>query len=136
MCPFCDFDDPSAVVYQDDLSFAVVSRDPINPFHTLVIPRKHYERFTDLPDDVAAHLFLVAKRISEAIATLSKADFITHLSDDDLKGSGVNLVAHYKFHIIPRYRDDKVAIDWRREEDVENVRQREYAQKLRANLSL
>ncbi len=26
------------------------------------------------------------------------------------------LVAHYKFHIIPRFKNDKIVIDWARED--------------------
>ncbi|MGV3613803.1 MAG: HIT family protein [Fimbriimonas sp.] len=63
-CPFCNYQDEAAVVYRDDLCFAVISQRPINPFHTLVIPHPHYERFTDLPDEVTTHLFLVARKTS------------------------------------------------------------------------
>ena len=134
-CPFCDFEDRSSMVYEDEFCFALISKQPINPFHTLVIPKMHFERFTDLPDDVASHLFLVAKRVSKIVAHHSEADFITHLSDDDLQESGINLVSHYKFHIIPRFKYDRVVIDWHREEDVGDVRQRYYAEKLRADLA-
>jgi histidine triad (HIT) family protein len=133
-CPFCDLKDRSAVVYQDARCFALMSQRPINPFHTLVIPNGHFERFSELPDDVVSHLFLVARKISQAVALVSKADFITHWSDDDLKGSGINLVSHYKFHIIPRFQNDRVVIEWNREEDVNGVRQREDAQILRTKL--
>jgi len=65
---------------------------------------------------LASHIFLLAKRISAAVRRVCPADAITHISDDDIAGAGHNLVAHYKFHIIPRFRDDKVVIDWAREE--------------------
>lgn len=130
-CPFCRFQDERALIYQDSLSLAVVSREPINPFHVLVFPREHYVLFTELPDSVAGHLFQVAKRLSKVVASLSEADWVTHLSDDDLKGSGVNLVAHYKLHIIPRYRNDAVVMEWNRREDPDHARQYGYAERLR-----
>ena len=116
-CAFCDFKDLGVVVYEDYLSYAVITRRPINPYHTLVIPRDHFVDFTDLPDDLAAHIFLTAKNISEAIRNICNPDAITHLSDDDIHRKGYNLMEHYKFHIIPRFDDDKVRIDWGNPED-------------------
>lgn len=47
---------------------------------------------------------------------MCNADAMTHISDDDINGIGQNLVAHYKFHIIQRFKNDKVDINWNREE--------------------
>jgi diadenosine tetraphosphate (Ap4A) HIT family hydrolase len=55
--------------------------------------------------------------VSIAVRTVARPDAISHLSDDDLTGSGFNLVAHWKMHVIPRYRNDAVVIDWHREPD-------------------
>ena len=93
------------------------SRRPINKYHVLVIPRLHFESFVDLPDATASHLFLMAKRLSVAVRQVCRADAISHLSDDDVTGTGFNIISHYKFHIIPRYKDDRVEINWNREPD-------------------
>ncbi len=34
-CPFCNFEDAEVLVYQDELSYAIVPLHPINPYHTL-----------------------------------------------------------------------------------------------------
>jgi histidine triad (HIT) family protein len=133
-CRFCDVEDRSAMVYEDARCFALISQRPINPYHTLVIPKAHFERFTDLPDEVASHLFVVAKKVSKGVALLSNADFITHWSDDDLTESGINLVSHFKFHIIPRFKNDRVVVDWHRDDDIDGVCQRDDAAKLRTEL--
>lgn len=116
-CPFCGFKDAEVVVYEDELSYAVISRNPINPYHTLVIPREHFIDFTDLPQDLAGRIFLTAQNISAAIREVCHPDAITHLSDDDIYRKGYNLMEHYKFHIIPRFDNDNVRIDWRRPGD-------------------
>jgi histidine triad (HIT) family protein len=116
-CPFCNFNDREVVVHEDDRCFAIVSQQPINRYHLLVIPRQHYVDSTDLPDDLAAHIFLVAKRLSVALRKVARPDSILHLSEDDISRLGYNLVAHYKFHLIPRYKDDGVTIDWNRQPD-------------------
>lgn len=116
-CPFCEHSNDKVVIYEDSLVYAIISTSPINQYHAMVIPRVHYQHFTDLPDEIAARIFLVAKRLSGAIRVVCNPDAITHLSDDDLTGSGFNLVSHYKLHIIPRHRDDGVEINWNRKPD-------------------
>ncbi len=111
-CPFCNFEDAEVLVYQDELSYAIVPLHPINPYHTLVIPKDHFVDFTDLPEDVATRIFLTAKNISAAVRKVCNPDAITHLSDDDIYRKGYNLMEHYKFHIIPRFDNDNVRIDW------------------------
>ena len=133
-CAFCDFKDLGVVVYEDYLSYAVIPLRPINPYHTLVIPRDHFIDFTDLPDDLAAHIFLTVKNISEAIRNICKPDAITHISDDDIHRKGYNLMEHYKFHIIPRFDNDRVRIDWGNPEDPGLETRAGYARKIRALL--
>jgi len=111
-CVFCDFKDKEVLIYNDSLCYAIISINPINKYHVLVIPKKHYESFVDLPDKLASHVFLVAKRISMAVRKACEPDAITHVSDDDTSKVGYNLVAHYKFHIIPRFKKDFAMIDW------------------------
>jgi histidine triad (HIT) family protein len=113
-CVFCDFKDKEVIVYEDDKCFAAISLNPINRYHVMVIPKKHYEDFVDLPDKLASHLFLTAKKLSMAVRKASNPVAIHHISDDDIKKKGYNLVSHYKFHIIPRFKNDKVKMKWDR----------------------
>ncbi|MBI5226948.1 hypothetical protein HY988_00035 [Candidatus Micrarchaeota archaeon] len=62
----------------------------------MVIPKKHYRDFIELPDTIAAHLFLVVKKLSAAVRKACKPDAISHLSDDDVSKTGWNLVTHYE----------------------------------------
>ena len=111
-CPFCNFSDREVIIHEDEFTFAVISLRPINKHHVMVIPRKHYESFVELPDEIASHIFLLAKRISAAVRRVCQADAICHISDDDVTGTGHNLVAHYKLHIIPRFKNDNIVINW------------------------
>ncbi len=113
-CPFCEFTEREFVVSENQLVFSAISRDPINRFHVMVIPRDHYESFTELPDGLVSHLFVIAKQISAALRVAAKPDAITHISDDEITWEGFNLVPHYKLHIIPRYQNDGLEIDWSR----------------------
>ncbi len=133
-CAFCDFKDRGVLVHEDYLAYAIIARHPINAYHTLVIPRDHFVDFTDLPDDLAAHIFLTAKNISNAIRNIFNPDAITHISDDDIHRKGYNLIEHYKFHIIPRFDNDKVRIDWGNPEDPGLETRIGYARKIKVLL--
>ncbi len=133
-CPFCKFADSDVVIHEDELSYAVVSLHPINPYHALVIPKDHFIDFTDLPEDVATRIFLTAQSISAAIRKVCQPDAITHLSDDDIYRKGYNLMEHYKFHIIPRFDDDNVRIDWGNPGDPGPEARGEYAREIKALL--
>jgi diadenosine tetraphosphate (Ap4A) HIT family hydrolase len=116
-CHFCGFDEPEVTVYADAVVQALISLAPINRYHVLVVPRRHYERLAEVPLDVLAAALRTAQRVSAAIAATARPDAITLWSDDDLTGAGFNLVPHWKLHLIPRYRGDRVVIDWRRDPD-------------------
>ena len=116
-CPFCNFHDGEVVICEDELAFAIISREPVNDYHSLVIPRKHYESFVDLPDDLASHVFLMAKRVSQAVRLVCSPDAVSHVSDDEISWKGFNQVAHYKLHVIPRFKTDRVRVNWHRQRD-------------------
>lgn len=112
-CPFCAAPERRVLCYEDDRVFALVDAAPINAYHMLVIPRAHVTGFAELPAELAAHLVLVAQGLSRALRSVARPDAITHTTDDDLAGSW-NRVAHFKLHLIPRWRDDRVRLDWNR----------------------
>ena len=87
-------------------------RRTIKKHHVLVIPKEHYQDFVELPDELASHIFLVAKKLSVAVRNACNPAAITYVFDDDTSKSGYNLVTHYKFHIIPRFKKDIHMIDW------------------------
>lgn len=116
-CPFCGLDDPAITVYADRLVQAVVSKQPINRYHVIIVPRSHAERLPDLPPDVAAAAIHLAQRIGRAIVRAGAPDGITYITEDDVTGQGYNLAAHWKLHVIARYRDDGVRLEWGRHDD-------------------
>lgn len=116
-CPFCGFDQAEVTVFADANVQAFISLSPINRYHVMVVPRVHYERLADLPHEILISVMQVVQRVSVAVRTVARPDAVSHLSDDDLTGLGFDLVAHWKMHVIPRYRNDAVVIDWHREAD-------------------
>jgi histidine triad (HIT) family protein len=79
---------------------------PLNEGHTLVIPKKHYAYIYEIPDDAAAYLFRVVKRVVCAVKKGVNAGGIT-ISQHNEKAAGQD-VFHVHFHIIPRYEGQKL----------------------------
>lgn len=57
---------PGTFVHRDEHAVAIMTINPINTGHVLVIPRVEVDRWTDLPVDATSHLFALAHRIGNA----------------------------------------------------------------------
>ena len=69
-CIFCAILEgrrPASFVHQDDQVVAFMDIRPARPGQLLVIPRTHIDHFHDLPDELAAHVVVIGKRISRAL---------------------------------------------------------------------
>lgn len=59
-------DIPGRFVWADDVAVAFGTIAPITEGHVLVVPRAEIVQLTEAPDDVLAHLMVVAKTIGQA----------------------------------------------------------------------
>lgn len=57
---------PGRFVWRDDRCAAFLTIAPIAPGHALVVPVLEVDHWLDLPDDVAAHLMVVAQAVGRA----------------------------------------------------------------------
>ncbi len=61
---------PCHKIFEDEEFFAFLDINPVNPGHTLLVPKLPVDNVFDLEDDLFSRLFLTAKRLS---APLQKA---------------------------------------------------------------
>ncbi len=85
---------PGRFVWKDPRAVAFLTIHPLRPGHTLVVPREEYEHWLDLPEDLAGHLFRVARSIGKAI------DDAFHPAKVGLMIAGLE-VAHTHLHVLP-----------------------------------
>lgn len=106
-CTFCDLIHGAAEVsmcYEDADAIAFLDIQPVNAGHVLVVPRHHYERFEDVPHELALHLFRVTTRLVPAVKKVSGAEGINIVVNS---GSAAGQdEPHYHVHIIPRVPGD------------------------------
>src|SRR3989338_8673069 len=69
-CIFCKIIDgeiPVVKIFEDKKYFAFLDMNPINPGHTLLIPKKHTDYLFDLSDDEYSELMLKAKHLAKLL---------------------------------------------------------------------
>ena len=117
---------PGRFVYRDEVAVAFLTIAPICPGHTLVVPRVEIDHWIDLPDEVAGHCAVVARRIGAAQMAAFEAERIA------LVVAGLE-VPHTHLHVLPiRSETD---IDFRKANaDVDPAELDDVATRLRAAL--
>lgn len=107
-CLFCKIivgSVPSHKVYETDNVFAFLDIHPINPGHTLVIPKTHAAEFAETPDEVLTDLMLTVKKIAPRIVE-AVGGTAWNLGVNSGHDAG-QAVAHTHVHIIPRLSTDE-----------------------------
>ncbi len=91
-------------MYEDKDFLAFLDIGPVNPGHTLVIPKSHYQTFLDLPKKELSAINIVSQKLASAIMKATKAHgFNLVMNNHPAAGQEVN---HAHFHIIPRFEND------------------------------
>jgi histidine triad (HIT) family protein len=81
-CIFCEIvagRAPASFVYRDDQVSAFMTIQPTAPGECLVVPNVHINHFTDVPDEVAAHIMTVAQRIGRRMREVFPLDRVGYL---------------------------------------------------------
>ena len=103
-CIFCDILDGKRnahFLYQDEFHVAFLDKYPIDVGHSLVIPRKHHERITDMNPDDVGNMFSVVPKIAKAVLDATDADAFS-LGQNNGRAAK-QIIPHVHIHIIPRY---------------------------------
>lgn len=112
-CIFCSIighEIPSATIYEDEKVIAILDIAPSAKGHTVLIPKNHSKDIFEIPEEEAAHIFTVAKKIGKALKEEINCDGINILQNNG-KAAG-QTVFHLHVHVIPRYENDAVNLTW------------------------
>jgi len=105
-CIFCDIlagKRIGHIVYEDEHHIAFLDKYPIDDGHTLVIPKKHYERITDMDSNDVGEIFSIVPKIAKAVLSGAGADAFS-LAQNNGKAAK-QIIPHVHIHIIPRYNN-------------------------------
>lgn len=96
-CIFCKIIDgkiPCVKIWEDEKHFVMLDANPINPGHTLLIPKSHVDYVFDLPDNEYKELMLKTKEIAKNL----KKKLSPKRVGLAIEGFGV---PHVHVHIVP-----------------------------------
>ena len=99
-CVFCKIvrkELSSYSVFEDGDYIAFLDIRPMNPGHTLVVPKLHYRWVWDVPE--AGRFFETVTRVAKALQKTMKTEWVAA----DVAGMGA---AHAHIHLIPRFPQD------------------------------
>jgi histidine triad (HIT) family protein len=103
-CTFCDIvirNEPASIIFEDDSILAFMSIQPSQPGECMVIPKRHIDHFTDVPDDLAAHLLVTAQRIGRKMMKVlspKRVGMVVH-------GFGI---PHAHLILVPQHKTDDI----------------------------
>ncbi len=101
----------SSRVLENEGVVAFLDIAPINPGHTLVVPRRHVSAFTNLTSVELEHLAAAGQRVGLALkAAFPECGGITFsVAEGEVAGQEVS---HTHLHVIPRHKGD--GFGWQR----------------------
>jgi histidine triad (HIT) family protein len=122
---------PSQNVYEDANVLAFLDIHPVNPGHTLIVPKAHSAGCADIPEEDLTNVMKAAKRIAPGILKTVGADSF-NLTTNCGRAAG-QIIFHTHFHLIPRFPTDGYK-HWRRDTD-EHQDLASVAEKIRRELA-
>ena len=112
-CIFCKIaggDIPSYTVYEDEDFRAIMDIAPAAKGHVIILPKAHVANVFELGDDIAAKIYVVAKKIAIAVKEVTGCDGVNILQNNG-EAAG-QTVFHLHMHVIPRWKEDGIKITW------------------------
>lgn len=110
-CIFCKIinkEIPAKIVYEDNDFLAMLDIAPATKGHVLILPKEHAATLTELSDDKASKILVLAKKIINAMMKVHGFTSYNLIQNNGkLAGQTVN---HFHLHLIPRYSVDDVGL--------------------------
>ena len=112
-CIFCKLankDIPTNIIYEDEKFTVILDASPATKGHALILPKNHAANIYELPDEDAADIFVLAKKLATKMTEILHCDgFNIVQNNGEVAGQ---TVFHFHMHLIPRYENDNAGILW------------------------
>ncbi len=125
-CVFCKIiagEISATKVYEDEYVVAFLDIYPINPGHTLIVPKRHVERLEELSPEEGKALIRAAARLAPAIIRAVGAEGYNVIMN--IGRAAGQEIPHLHLHLVPRFSNDGCRFDCSRlrasREELEDV---------------
>lgn len=112
-CIFCKIANgeiPSKTLYEDEEFRVILDLAPATKGHALILPKSHFKNLYELPDETAAKVMKLAKKMATTMTEKLGCDgFNIVQNNNEVAGQ---TVFHFHMHLIPRYENDNQRISW------------------------
>jgi diadenosine tetraphosphate (Ap4A) HIT family hydrolase len=103
-CPFCDRFTTGDLTAENHLAAAFPDRYPLNPGHTLIVPRRHEPDFLALTGDEQDAIWRLVREVRAHLdARFQPPGYNLGVNVGEAAGQ---TVGHAHLHVIPRYPGD------------------------------
>jgi diadenosine tetraphosphate (Ap4A) HIT family hydrolase len=103
-CVFCNLDSTKELITETDTAIAFLDSYPVNPGHTLIIPKRHVADYFELSIHEQQALWQVVNRCKKIIQKRFNPDgFNVGINVGEVAGQSI---FHVHIHLIPRYKGD------------------------------
>lgn len=112
-CIFCKLangDIPTTTAYEDEDFRIIFDAAPATIGHALILPKEHVANVYEIPDELQAKAYVLAKKAAAALTEAFGADGFNILQNNN-EAAG-QTVFHFHIHLIPRYNGDKAMMSW------------------------
>jgi histidine triad (HIT) family protein len=106
-CLFCRIvagELPAHVVFENENVMAFLDIAPVNPGHTLVIPKKHYANMEEISEEDLCEVVKAVKKVGKSLKENLEVEGYNITENNDA-ASG-QIIPHIHFHVIPRHSAD------------------------------
>lgn len=106
-CIFCKIaraELPAIKIFEDEATIALLTIEPVNPGHTLIIPKTHAANVFEATPELWGHVQETVRKVAHAVEKGTKADGV-NINMNNREHAG-QVVDHIHVHIIPRFKGD------------------------------
>jgi len=106
-CIFCKIinkEIPSYILYEDEYSIAFLDINPINKGHILFVPKKHFDRISNIDDEYIKNFYRSFTKFLKLFEEKISKDYNIIINNGKNAGQAV---FHAHIHIIPQYNENE-----------------------------
>ena len=106
-CIFCKIvrrELPSIKIYEDVDTLAILTIQPTNTGHTLVIPKEHVRNVFEASPEIWANVQETVRKVASAVEKGTQADGV-NITMNNREHAG-QIIDHIHIHLIPRFKND------------------------------